>query len=183
MSEGDCSSTSHSSSLQEFWCFFLTHGHLWSFVIMRDHSLSRWHTPVVVTRNHFSSLPTTHKQSLSCIVIRDHEWPLMVMHGHALSCIAICSGISNTANNLFLYVTYRFFSLAYQTLITIFGSPTFIYSRHGFYKYVLFSFFHLFLQKSIGKGTEKYFPLTLMQRALDWRSNIPTRVDDVTIRT
>ena len=71
--------------------------------------------------------------------------------------------ISNTANNLFLYVTYRFFSLAYQTLITIFGSPTFIYSRHGFYKYVLFSFFHLFLRKSVGKGTEKYFPLTLMQ--------------------
>ena len=70
--------------------------------------------------------------------------------------------ISNTANDLFLYVTYRFFSLAYQTLITIFGNPTFIYSRHGFYKYVLFSFFHLFLRKSVGKGTEKYFPLTLM---------------------
>ena len=70
--------------------------------------------------------------------------------------------ISNTANDLFLYVTYRFFSLAYQTLITIFGNPTFIYSRHGFYKYILFSFFHLFLRKSVGKGTEKYFPLTLM---------------------
>ena len=66
------------------------------------------------------------------------------------------------ANNLFLYVTYRFFSLAYQMLITIFGSLTFIYSRHGFYKYILFSFFHLFLWKSVGKGTEKYFPLTLM---------------------
>ena len=70
--------------------------------------------------------------------------------------------ISNTENNLFLYATYCFFSLTYQTLITIFGSPTFIYSRHGFYKYVLFSFFHLFLRKSVGKGTEKYFPLTLM---------------------
>ena len=89
-----------------------------------------------ITWHHVPSRPIMH----------GNEWPL----------------ISNTANNLFLYVTYRFFSLAYQTLITIFGSLTFIYSRHGFYKYVLFSFFHLFLQKSIGKGTEKYFPLTLM---------------------
>ena len=65
-----------------------------------------------------------------------------------------------------LLTGYHFFSLAYQTLITIFGSPTFIYSRHGFYKYILFSFFHLFLRKSVGKGTEKYFPLTLM--SLTW---------------
>ena len=65
-------------------------------------------------------------------------------------------------------MTYHFFSLTYQTLITIFGSPTFIYSQHGFYKYVLFSFFHLFLQKSVGKGTEKYFPLTLMQIPKRW---------------
>ena len=36
--------------------------------------------------------------------------------------------ISNMAKNLFLDVTFRFFSFAYQTLITIFGSPTFIYS-------------------------------------------------------
>ena len=71
--------------------------------------------------------------------------------------------ISNMAKNLFLYVTFRFFSFAYQTLITIFGSPTFIYSRHGFYKYVLFSFFHLFLRKSFEKGTEKSFSLSLMR--------------------
>ena len=83
--------------------------------------------------------------------------------------------ISNTANNLFLYVTYRFFSLAYRTLITIFGNPTFIYSRHGFYKYVLFSFFHLFLRKSVGKGTEKYFPLTLMRNTLDPSLRVPQR--------
>ncbi|KAF9782610.1 hypothetical protein BJ322DRAFT_163498 [Thelephora terrestris] len=43
--------------------------------------------------------------------------------------------------------------------------PTFIYSRHGFYKYVLLSFFHLFLRKSFEKGTEKYFSLTLMDPA------------------
>ena len=58
-------------------------------------------------------------------------------------------------------------------LITIFGSPTFIYSQHGFYKYVLFSFFHLFLRKSVGKGTEKYFPLTLMNMLLVSRRAIP----------
>ena len=53
--------------------------------------------------------------------------------------------ISKMAKNLFLYVTFHCFSFAYQTLITVFGSPTFIYSQHGFYKYRVFSFFHLFL--------------------------------------
>ena len=75
---------------------------------------------------------------------------------------------SNMAKNLFLYMTFHFFPFAYQTLITIFGSPTFIYSQRGFYKYILFSFFHLFLQKSFEKGTENQFPLTLMQGLSPW---------------
>ena len=55
-------------------------------------------------------------------------------------------------------MTYRFFSLAYQMLITIFGSLTFIYSRHGFYKYVLFSFSTFSYGKALEKVQKSIFP-------------------------
>ena len=55
----------------------------------------------------------------------------------------------------YFYIAFLFFSVTYPAIITIFGWPTYFYSRHGFYKYVLLSFFHLFLRKSFEKGAKK----------------------------
>jgi hypothetical protein len=55
------------------------------------------------------------------------------------------------SNKLIFYVAFSFFSVAYLPIITIFGRPTFFYSPHSLYKYILFSFFHLFLQKATEK--------------------------------